>query len=220
MISIRYRPVIVPLRYIIISLAQSLLPFTLPSCLYKFDFISSHKMSHNVNTVVGGGVKSERGWLDCEEPILTSHGALAHRIKFQTYTNKASLEEVLRPSQLQHLAPPTQETWGHSPLFRECRHTPAASHVPSQTIVEWADYQGKRHADTKQTEMRKYTGNDMRFSGDISLIQFKKGSPGLCARLQSKGEFSLPFFGLTYNTHTQRFFNRFEQLKPGLAWML
>lgn len=60
-------------------------------------------MPHNVNTVAEGVQRvrkeSEVGWLDCEEAILTSHGALAHRIKFQTFTNKASMEEVLRPSQ-------------------------------------------------------------------------------------------------------------------------
>lgn len=31
--------------------------------------------------------------------ILPPTGALAQRIKFQTFTNKASMEEVLRPSQ-------------------------------------------------------------------------------------------------------------------------
>lgn len=38
----------------------------------------------------------------------------------------------------QHLAIPTQETWGHFPPFREFRHTPAASHAPPQPIEEAA----------------------------------------------------------------------------------
>lgn len=43
--------------------------------------------------------KREAGWLNCARGILPPTGALAQKIKFQTFTNKAFMEEVLRPSQ-------------------------------------------------------------------------------------------------------------------------
>lgn len=58
----------------------------------------------------------------------------------------------------QHLANPTQETWGHFLPLREFRHTPAASHVPSQPIEEGTDYQGEnteRYSTTNSSELTK-----------------------------------------------------------------
>lgn len=104
----------------------------------------------------------------------------------------------------QHLAIPTQETWGHFPPFREFRHTPAASHAPPQPIEEaarapWHTY-NKLKRRSEFWEKGIFTNTVLCHSGSV----------------KTKAEMVLisPFLVL----HVRQmwcFFNQSEQLKAG-----
>lgn len=85
---------------------------------------------------------------------ITSHGGPGSKDQVSDVYQQSIHGGSLVPLTItpQHLAIPTQETWGHFLPFREFRHTPAASHAPPQPIEECTDYQGERHRDTTDSK--------------------------------------------------------------------
>lgn len=152
--------------------------------------------------------RAKAGWLRCVGGILPPTGAQAQKDQVSAVYQQSIHGGSLAPLTItpQHLAIPTQETWGHFPPFREFRHTPAASHAPPQPIEEaaralWHAY-SKLKRRSELWQRRIFTNTVLCYSGSV----------------ETKAEMVLisPFLVL----HVRQmwcFFNQSEQLKAGLG---
>lgn len=144
------------------------------------------------------------------EGHITSHGGPGSKDQVSDVYQQSIHGGSLAPLTItpQHLAIPTQETWGHFPSFTEFRHTPAASHAPPQPIegdvgAPWLPG-GKTHIQqTKENMwiMRKYIAEA--FTDKVQKFMRVVCQTGSVNTKAERVPISL--FGLTCNTDVKLF---------------